>query len=203
MAAPNVSVPYREFLQHCARHDQVVAGLPSIDPRLQRLLAELVMMRLFDEFQETLAGIATRLACGTAYGDGTPPVLLTAPATSTGGARVLFSQHGRPKPVNVRWSRVKFITDATKYVLDQNDHFIQACSANSLVISEMQAVRNRIAHNNANSRSAFSVVVRRHYGANVNSVSPGLLLLSPRFTPSLLHTYIASCRVIARSCSRS
>src|SRR5215217_6289466 len=62
--APRVSVPYVEFTQRSVRLDQVVAGLSSVEPKLQRLLAELVMMRLFDEFQEALSGIAVRLACG-------------------------------------------------------------------------------------------------------------------------------------------
>jgi len=91
----------------------------------------------------------------------------------------------------------------TKHVIDQTDLFIMACSNSSLVISEMQSVRNRIAHKNANSRKAFSVVVKRHYGAELNNVSPGLLLLSPRFSPLLLERYISSCRVIAKTCSKA
>lgn len=174
-----------------------------MDPKLQRLLAELVMLRLFDEFQEAMSGIAARLACGTPYADGTIPRLLTGPARSTDGAWLLFSDYGRAKPHRLRWSRVNFINEATKYVLDGRDYYLRTCSVHSLVVSEMQAVRNRIAHKNAKSRAAFSTVVIRHYGADLNSVSPGLLLLSPRFSPSLLERYIASCRIIAKDCSRS
>lgn len=203
MPAPNVQVPYQEFLQRCGRHSQVVAGLSSAPPRLQRLLAELVMMRLFDDFQEALSGVALRLACGAPYGDGSAPQLLTTPARSTSSAQTLFETHGRPQRKNTKWSKVRFINETTKFVLDGAEPFRTACQANSVPISEMQAVRNRIAHNNRNSRTAFRTVVVRHYGANVNSVSPGVLLLSPRFAPTMLERYIASCRIIVRDCSRS
>lgn len=161
------------------------------------------MMRLFEEFQEALSGIALRLACGAPYADGSAPKLLTGPAKSTAGAKTLYEQHGRSKPKFAKWSKVAYINETTKYVLDPAEPFLVACSANSLVISEMQAVRNRIAHKNATSRAAFSTVVTRHYGANLNSVTPGLFLLSSRFAPTMLERYITSCRVIIRSCSRS
>jgi hypothetical protein len=160
------------------------------------------MMRLFDEFQEALAGIALRLACGAPYADGSAPQLLTTAARSTGGARTLYEQHGRPTTKFMKWSKVTYINETTRYVLDANNPFLTVCSANALVISEMQAVRNRIAHKNANSRTAFATVVVRHYGAALNNVSPGLLLLSPRFAPSMLERYIASCRVILKNSAR-
>jgi hypothetical protein len=161
------------------------------------------MMRLFDDLQEAIAGVALRLACGTAYADGTRPNLLTAPARSTAGARQLFETHGRPKPKDTKWSKTGFINETTRYVLDAKDPFTMTCNANALVISEMQAIRNRIAHRNARSHSAFSTVVQRHYGAKLNNMSPGLMLLSPRFSPTLLESYIGACRIIARSCARA
>ncbi len=203
MPAPNVEVPYQEFLRRCGRHSQVVDGLSTVSPRLQRLLAELVMMRLFDDFQEAISGVALRLACGAPYGDGSAPQLLTAAARSTSSARSLYETHGRTGQKRTKWSKVAFINETTKFVLDGAEPFRAACQANSVPISEMQAVRNRIAHNNQNSRTAFRTVVVRHYGASVNSVSPGVLLLSPRFAPTMLERYIASCRIIVRDCSRS
>ena len=161
------------------------------------------MMRLFDEFQEAIAGIAMRLACGTPYGDGTSPKLLTTPAGSTAGARILYETFGRPKKATLRWSKVTFINETIKYVLDANDPFGLACNANSLAISEMQAIRNRIAHSNAGSRKAFGVVVKRYYGASLNHVTPGLLLLSPKQSPALLSRYITTCRVIVKACART
>ena len=175
----------------------------QVDPKLQRLLAELVMMRLFDEFQEALAGIALRLACGAVYADGSAPQLLTAAARSAAGAKALYEQHGRRTTNEMKWSKVTYINETTRHVLDANNAFLVACSANALVISEMQAVRNRIAHRNASSKKTFARVVVRYYGANLNNVSPGLFLLSSRFRPTMLDRYIASCRVIVKTCTRS
>lgn len=160
-------------------------------------------MRLFDEFQEAIAGIALRLACGTPYVDGTLPTLLTLAAKSTSSARALYETFGRSKSQPPKWSKVSFINDTTKYVLDASDPFRAACSANALVIAEMQAVRNRITHANARSRAAFATVVKRRYGAKRNNVSPGTLLLSPRFSPTLLEQYLVTCRVIATACAKA
>jgi hypothetical protein len=198
-----VGVPYQRFLQQCTRHDRVIAGLPGIDVGLQKLLAELVLMRLFDDLQEALSGIALRLACGATYADGVAPRLLTNAATSVAGARALFENHGRPKPQAPKWSKTQYINDTTKNVLDLADHFGVALGANSLVISEMQAVRNRIAHNNGSARKSYGIVIRRHYGASLNHVTPGLFLMSPRFTPLKLESYVTACKVIAKTCSRS
>lgn len=203
MPTQNVAVPHREFLERCSRHDQVIGGLEQIDLRLQKLLAELVMLRLFDEFQEALAGVALRLACGTPYIDGTMPALLATPARTTSGARTLFETHGRRKPTSMKWSRVKFINETTKHVFRTSEPFVVACNANALAISEMQAIRNRIAHANTNSRGAFASVVGRYYGAPLNGVSPGTLLLSPRFTPTLLERYVAVCRLTTAACARA
>jgi hypothetical protein len=161
------------------------------------------MMRLFDEFQEALAGTALRLACGAPYADGSAPALLTAPARSSAGAVTLYEQYGRLRGSRMKWSKTSFINETTKFVLDVNETFRAVCSANALVISEMQAIRNRIAHRNRNARSAFAIVVGRHYGANINTVTPGLMLLSPRFAPTMLERYIASCRVIIKNCCKA
>lgn len=147
MPTPSVSVPYEHFRLKANRHAAIVAGLSGVEPTLQKLLAELVMMRLFDDFQEALSGIATRLACGATYGDGSAPVLLVSPASSSAGARDLFMNHGRPRPNQMKWSKVPYINETIKFVMSTSDHFGAACSAQSLEISEMQAVRNRIAHN--------------------------------------------------------
>lgn len=161
------------------------------------------MLRLFDEFQEALAGVALRLACGTRYLDGTAPVLLAGPARSTSGARNLFETVGRTKPARTRWSKSSYINDTTKHVLHPSNAFNTVCSANGLIIAEMRSVRNRIAHSNAKTRAAFAEVVQRHYGARLNHVSPGMLLISARFSPTLLEQYLAACRAILKGCAKA
>jgi hypothetical protein len=199
----NLAVPHNEFVTRTNRHEQVLQGLGPIEARVQKLLGELVMLRLFDEFQEALSGVALRLACGTHYVDGTAPALLAAPARSASGARRLFETAGRTKPARPRWSKSSYINETTKYVLDSSNSFSTVCNANGLIIAEMQSVRNRIAHSNAKSRVAFAKVVQRHYGARLNHVSPGMLLLSARFSPMLLEQYLAVCRAILKGCAKA
>jgi hypothetical protein len=203
VSAQNLAVPHNGFVARSSRHEQVIQGLGQVDAYLQKLLAELVMLRLFDEFQDGVSGIAMRLACGTCYVDGTPPALLTTPAKSTSGARQLYATFGRSKKAPLRWSKASDINAATKYVLDPTDAFNVVCSANALRISEMRVVRNRVAHSNAKTRREFSKVVQRHYGASLNSVSPGTLLITTRFSPTLLEQYLFACRTIMRGCAKA
>lgn len=203
MPSPNVRVPYEEFVGRSHRHGQVVSGLTSAEVRVQRLVAELVMMRMFDELMESIAGAAYRLACGAPYDDGTAPILLTPPATSTTNAKLLFENVNRNKPKFVKWSRAAYINATTKHVLDPNDSFSTSCSRHGGILEEMQGVRNRIAHRNGNARTSFAKVVKRRYGADLNHITPGVLLLSPRFQPVLINQYLTSARVIAKDCIKA
>lgn len=202
MPTTAVKVPYADFIAQSDRHRRVIQGVPSIEVKLQRLIAELVMMRLFDEFQAAIAGIASRLACGASYGDGTSPILLTAPAASAAAAVRLFEQYQRTNTKRAIWSRADFVVATTEKVLDSSDHFAAACQAHSLIYSDMQAIRNRIAHSNHRARRSYAAVVRRHYGATMNHITPGTLLLSPRFSPTLIDTYLTASRVIVKSSAR-
>lgn len=203
MAGAKLDVPHETFLRQSDRHTLIASGLSSIDPTLQRLIAELVMMRMFDEFQFAMAGIAKRLVCGAQYLDGSSPILLCPIATSTANAEQLIRTLGRQKATHPKWSTATYINDATRYVIDQSDHFTRIISGHGAIIKEMQAVRNRIAHNNPNSRIAFSRVIAVRYGARNNAISPGLLLLTPRFSPNLLDQYVRICRTIVKSCVRA
>lgn len=203
MPAPNVRVPYDAFVARSQRHQIVLAGFTGAQANIQRLVAELVMMRLFDEMMEAISGIALRLACGSPYVDGTTPILQLSPAVNTTKALDLFENYNRMKRQAAKWSKATFINDTTRHVLDTTDHFTRSCSNHGAVIQEMQRVRNRIAHGGTTARANFSTVVLRHYGARLNHVTPGMLLLSGRFTPSMLSRYIASARTIAKDCARA
>jgi len=164
------------------------------------MLAELVMMRLFDDFQEVVKGVAVRLACGATYADGTPPVLLIPSARSTTQALSNFENVARTKPKSAQWSKYAFIKETVENVIHPADPFLKSCSAGSAQIADMQVIRNRIAHTGIKN---YPKLVRRHYGATMNHITPGVLLLSPRNSPPLLERYIATSRVLAKSLSRS
>ncbi|MBI4965286.1 MAG: hypothetical protein HY913_18565 [Desulfomonile tiedjei] len=112
---------------------------------------------------------------------------------------MLFHTHGRTAPrYQLRWSKASEIKKNVKYVIDARDNFVAVIDRNGALIDEMRRVRNRIAHNNSQSRSHYREIVRRHYGAYLNNVTPGTLLLSQRVTPCLLDQYIRGARVLAK-----
>jgi hypothetical protein len=205
MPARSLRVPCDWFLDQNAKHSQIEAALPGLNPALQKALAELLLIRLFDDLQEALAGMAYRLACGAPYVDNTRPTLLTAPARSTLGARVMFETHNRAgKKYYVKWSKTTYIKDTVRHVIDPADSFVLACDAHALTISEMQVVRNRIAHRNATTRARFNTVLQRYYGGTPSNVTPGLLLIAPRTAPATpLSRYLAATRVLVKDCARA
>lgn len=204
MPFANVKVPHAEFVQRCKKHDAIVAEIPNAAPHVQRLLAELVIMRLFDEFQEFLRGTALRLACGAPYVDGLSPTLLIAPCTSTTAAETTMLTLNRQTPWRyLQFSNSAYVRKSTKHVLGAGDPFLQVLGNNSAIFEEMRRVRNRIAHNSFNTRTNFSLVVQGYYGAKLNGISPGLLLLSPRLNPRPIDLYLGSCRAIAKGCVRA
>jgi hypothetical protein len=194
----SVKVPVNEFRHRCDKYDKIISGTAGLHPSFRWMVGELILLRLFDDFQEMLEGVAVRLACGASYADGTMPILLASPARSTSGAIALFETHGRLKPKQMKWSNSTFIGETTKNVMAANDSFMFACNAHAQTIEQMRVVRNRIAHANSKTRNSFSSVVVQHYGARLNHVTPGKLLLTPRFGTAILSIYLSTCRVISR-----
>lgn len=204
MPAPSLGVPLTEFSQRNTTYVQIAGALGQLTPTYQRLVAEMLLVRLFDDLQESLAGVAYRLACGAPYLNGTVPTLLAPPARSATAARKLYEYHGRQgRQYYCKWSKVSYINETTRYVLDPKDTFNAACGQHALVLSEMQAVRNRIAHKNAASKSRFDPIVRRYYGGTPRGITPGALLLSSRKVPNLLNTYLVASRVLVKDCCGS
>lgn len=87
------------------------------------------------------------------------------------------------------------IKENIKYIIDQSDNIFSIIDNISSRITEIRYVRNRIAHNNFKSRNNYKTVVSRHYGASLNNITPGILLLTKRKNPNLLSQYIATTRI--------
>lgn len=194
---PSVLVDYRVYEAETTRLLGLCGTLNNLSPVHQKLVAEIILLRLFDLFENFGASVATKLACGAPYVDGVAPVLLHR-ARSRQAAVRLFQLYGRRSQRNLRWSSVKDINANITRVIDRNDNFIGVIGRYGLLISELRCVRNRIAHNNSKSRKKYREVVRRHYGAYMNHVSPGTLLLTSRISPILIEQYIRKGRIVAR-----
>lgn len=164
----------------------------------QKLVAEIVLLRLFSLFENLISSISLKLTSGATYADGSAPALL-AQARSSQSARTLLQTHGRAKPRHqLNWSKASEIKTNLQHVININDNVVAVVDRNGVLIDELRRVRNRIAHNNTQSRKQYRDVVRRHYGAYVNNVTPGMLLLTQRMQPSLLEQYIKQQRIMVK-----
>lgn len=193
----HLDVELRDCKTSLDRLIRLHANLHVLPAGYQKLVAEIVMVRLFDLFQNHLKRIVCKVASGCVYLDGTFPLLLHQSRSMSGAENAMKTVSRAAKPRhNLRWSKVREIKENARFVIDPTDHLLVTLDRHGQVIDEMRRVRNRITHNNKQSRRAYSNVVRQKYGARVRGVTPGTLLLSPRWTSSVLETYLRSTRVL-------
>lgn len=172
---------------------QSVDGLPRI------YIAEMITIRLFSLFEAIVEDSACRLICGTKYCDGSSPLLQRSrPTRGFERARDAMRTFGRPTPnkFQLRWSRAADIKENLEYLFPTKEHFIDTIIGHGKFISDLRKVRNHIAHGNAGTRHRFDEVVYNYYGANVNAITPGKMLLSSRFSPLLLEQFCKQTRII-------
>ena len=195
----NVLVDYRVHDFETNRLLSLCGTLTKLSAVHQKLVAEIIILRLFDLFENLVSSVSAKLACGARYVDGTRPTLLVNRARSLQGAKTLFQTHGRQRPRSqLKWSIASDIRRNIVHVIDPQDNVVTVVDRSNSFIDELRRVRNRIAHNNAQSRKQYREIVRGHYGAYLNNVTPGVLLLSSRTQPLLIEQYIRQQRIIGR-----
>jgi hypothetical protein len=195
---PKLQRDYAEFCSQIDGQANLCADVSLLSPKQRKAMAETAMLRSFDFLQGFFLRVSTKLVCGAEYLDSTKPTVL-APARSQDAAIFSMKTVGRPKPMSVlRWSKVSDIKDNCKFVLPTTEHFLTTLAFHTILIDEMRKIRNRIAHSNQDSRIKYQTVVRRYYGAEQKHISPGLLLLSDRFTPRLIDLYLTQSKVLAK-----
>jgi hypothetical protein len=194
---PQVSVDYRTSSAEIDKLLSLHRGTFLLAAGHRKLIAEIALLRLFDILQNTFKSISCKLLCGANYVDGTRPVVIAASGSMRGAAQMMES-FSRQKHRTLNWSKTAEIKENLRFVLDPRDHLVRVLDQNGAIIDEIRRVRNRIAHNNATSRSNYRLVVQRHYGAYLNSLTPGSLLLSPRQTPALMEQYLIRSRILIK-----
>jgi hypothetical protein len=199
---PSIDPEYRLHNSETAKLLGLCNTLNQLPATHQKLVAEIVLLRLFSLFENLVSSISTKLACGARYADGSSPALLVT-CDSVRNARYNFQNHARTSQRELKWSKASDIKENVRYVIDPADNFIRVVNGHGTLIDEIRRVRNRIAHNNARSRSNYRLVVRRHYGAYLNHVTPGMLLLTPRISPCLLDQYIRKERILVKDLIRA
>jgi len=191
---PNLGVNYKDCCREFDKLSGLTKHLQLLPPKYQKLVAEVVLLRVFSLVEQHIQSIACKLVCNTHYRDGAAPKLLCSGRSAT-DALGKMSTHLRNRPHKLSWTKASYIKENMKYVIDNTDHFIVTVEHNGILIDEMRRIRNRIAHNNQTSRRNYQTVVQRYYGAAVNAVTPGVFLLSNRTTPIPITKYLAESRV--------
>lgn len=197
-----LDVNLRDFNHQSDRLLSLIDNLGSLNPRYQKMVAELVMVRLFSLVESHFESITTKILCATPYVDGTSPVLLFESANAS-NARSNMLRYGRRSAKNqLRWTKVTFIQDNVIHLLDGSDHLLRVLTTHSSFIEEMRCVRNHVAHNTSDTRARYRPVVERYYGAYVPRITPGVLLLTSRIAPLLIRQYILKSRFVIREIVR-
>jgi hypothetical protein len=197
-----LDVDYRDFLRQTNRLLDLRLNTASLEPKYQKLVAEVLFLRAFGLVEKAIESITIKILCGAKYVDTSQPLVLIN-ASSAAEARYNMMNVGRARPLfYLKWTQVAVIKKNIKYLIDPTDAFIRTLDSYNSEIEEMRHVRNHIAHGTSSTRAKYKPVVRGYYGAYLNSITPGTLLLSPRWVPPLIDRYIATARIFIRDIVR-
>lgn len=203
MSRVSLLVDWREFDHEISRLSSLVASITPLDAMHRKLVAEIMIVRLFLAMENTIKSVSAKLLCGAAYVDATAPQRLVA-AGSMESAYELMRRHGRPKEVRLGWSQASDVRENLKFTIAPTDPVFGSLSAAATLLTDMRFVRNHVAHKNEGTRVNFRKVVRKHYGGLKPGVTPGLILLTPSLgPPSLLEQYLLGSRVAIKSLVRA
>ena len=199
MALPNLSITIQNSAQQIDKLHAHQIDCEKLEAKYQHFIGEMIMLRLFSIFEDTVAEIAFKIAAGGLYLNGAS-ANLTIRAGRTQDARNLFLTHNRVKiKDNLKWTKAKFIRESVDNVIPANESFIINAQAHGQIIDEMRKVRNALAHNSPSARAEFKDVLRVLYGFNKN-ISPGVFLISKRHHNICnLSRYISSTKLVLQT----
>lgn len=183
---------------------QLIDNMISLDPRYQKTVAELVMIRLFSMLEEHFQSITLKVLCGALYLDNTAPTI-TVRCRSMRVASTQIANYGRSTPLQaykIKWNQAVEIRNNVRYMLPATENLITVFDRHATLIDDMRRVRNHIAHNNVDTARKYKLVVQRHYGAFASSITPSVLLISNRRNPILIKQYLIASRIIIKELVR-
>ena len=200
---PRLAVDYRDFVQQTNRLLDLRLNIAPLHPRYQKLVAEVLFLRVFGLVERTIESITLKILCGARYMDASWPLVLIG-ANSALEARYNMTTVGRRRPLfYLKWTQVAEIKKNVVHLIDPAEVFIGTLDLYNSYIEEMRHVRNHIAHRTSSTRAKFKPIVRAYYGAYLNSITPGALLLSPRWAPTLFDRYVGTARILMRDLVRA
>lgn len=198
MATPKLSITLRNTDLAIDKLETYRSESLSLEAKYQRFIAEMIMLRLFSIFEESVAEIAFKLASGASYTNGRYPALHQQ-AGSMAGARGLFLTFRRRKQLQyLQWTKADLIKKSVKYVIPTTETFVMSAQRNGNLINDMRRVRNALAHNSTKVKQEYGDVVRSAYGANIR-IPPGVFLsTTKRTTISNLNRYMSATKLILK-----
>ncbi len=204
MPKPALKRDWREYQRESSRLQALIASVGSLEPKHRKLVAEIVMIRLFLLTENTIASVCVKILCGAVYLDGTSPQILVT-ANSMSHAEGLMKSHKRPKAkAHLKWTTSKEIRDNLRLTLDAKDPLFHSVSANGSQLTEMRFVRNHIAHRSQSTSVHFRDIIKHYYGGLKQGMTPGMLLLTPALGPPLLmERYVTYGRVLIKDLVRA
>lgn len=190
-------VTRREVNTQLDRLLRILADMPGT--ALSRYaLSEIVLIRAASIFEEALAAVAYKVACGAQFPGGATDKVVVASRSLTGAKTSMRLEGGaRATPKDfLKWTRATYISDSVRGVLDPASHYLNTCQRFGSTIAEIFEVRNHAAHKNSSSRRNFLKWVKVQYGQERN-VQLGYFLLTRNLDPTPnIERYLTSIRVV-------
>jgi hypothetical protein len=182
---------------HLDRLERILADMPAT--ALSRYaLAEIVLIRAAFIFEEAVANLAYKLACGAPFPTGAPDGVLVH-SNSLAAARMSMRMQGGIRIIpkdQLKWTRVRYISQSVAGVLDPASHYLSTCTKFGVTIAEIFEVRNHAAHKSSSTRRNYLKWVKNQYGQERN-LQLGYFLLTQNLSPvANINRYITSIRVI-------
>lgn len=191
MALPKLSTTIARAFIAIDRLERLKSDSETLEAKYQHFISEMLMMRLFGIFEDTVAEMAFKILSGATYVDGQVPVLMH-PRSTMSNARDVYLNFGRNKPSkNLKWTKASFINDSVRYVMHSNEPFIINAQNHGVTIDQMRRARNMIGHISRSSQTEFKELIRQVYSANIK-LSIGAYLCSTKrhHVPNLVRHFV-------------
>jgi hypothetical protein len=200
---PKLDVDYRDFVQQTNRLLDLRLNIAPLQPRYQKLVAEVLFLRVFALLERTIASITVKILCGAQYLDASLPLVMIGAGSALEAQYNMTTVGRRNRLFYLKWTQVSEIKKNVVNLIDPTDVFLTTLDLYNSSVEEMRHVRNHIAHRTSSTRAKFKPIVRGYYGAYLNSITPGTLLLSQRWAPSLIDRYMTTARILIRDLVRA
>lgn len=128
---------YLSYYQETDKYLTILNNITTLQPKYSKMLSEVLMLRLFDLFIDTIISITTKILCGALYYDGSVPNILVK-SKSKSSAITNMQSHNRRKSIRLQWTKVDYIKINIQYTTSNNEHFFNILYTYSSIIEEMR-----------------------------------------------------------------